>query len=257
MKHYFCFVLLVALMACTPKGEKEREEQGNDSILWAMQGVWLDDNTEQPLFKIKKDSIYYASQINVPMHLSVTQDTLTVYGVDTVLYPIVKRGAHILQFYTPIGDLVSLHKAESDTLSFGMTVNVTQPREVIKKDSVVMYQNKRYRGYVYINPSTKKIVRPGVTEEGLSIDNVYYDNIIHICVYQGAQKLYAQDITKQMFAGRIPADFLGASILSDMEFTGVDAGGCHYLATLCIPDGACFYIGLTIKDGAMTYQIRQ
>ncbi len=55
--------------------------------------------------------------------------------------------------------------------------------EVIKKDSVVMYDNTRYRGYVYINPSRIKVMRPGVSEEGLSVDNVYYDNTSFIFVY--------------------------------------------------------------------------
>ena len=249
-------VLLAVATGCTHAPQREENAQ-NDSILKVLEGVWLDDNTEQPLFRIRKDSIYYASQINVPMHIAVMNDTLAVYGADTVLYPLVKQTAHSLQFHTPIGDLVSLHKADTDTIPFGTTVNIAQPEEVIKKDSVVMYQNKRFRGYVYINPSTMKVIRPGVTEEGLAIDNVYYDNIIHICVYQGTQKLYAQDITKQTFAGQIPADFLNASILSDMEFTGVDAKGCHYLATVCIPDGACYYVELIIHDGQMSFRIKQ
>ena len=51
-------------------------------------------------------------------------------------------------------------------------------------------------------------MRPGVSEEGLGVDNVYYDNIIHICVYEGRKSLYAKDITKQMFKGVVPDDFL-------------------------------------------------
>ena len=49
------------------------------------------------------------------------------------------------------------------------------------------YDNVRYRGYVYINPSKIKVMRPGVSEEGLGVDNVYYDNIIHICVYEAGR----------------------------------------------------------------------
>ena len=47
------------------------------------------------------------------------------------------------------------------------------------------YDNVRYRGYVYINPSKIKVMRPGVSEEGLGVDNVYYDNIIHILCIEG------------------------------------------------------------------------
>ena len=49
--------------------------------------------------------------------------------------------------------------------------------EVIKKDSVVMYDNVLAIMDMYINPSKIKVMRPGVSEEGLGVDNVYYDNI--------------------------------------------------------------------------------
>ena len=62
-----------------------------------------------------------------------------------------------------------------------------------------------------------------MSEEGLSVDNVYYDNIIHICVYEGKRSLFAKDITRQMFKHVIPDDFLKWAILSDMDFMGVDA----------------------------------
>ena len=69
--------------------------------------------------------------------------------------------------------------------------------EVIKKDSIVTYKNTRYRGYVYINPSKMKVFKTSYSENGISVDNVYYDNVIHICVYEGKKMLYGQDITKR------------------------------------------------------------
>lgn len=105
-----------------------------------------------------------------------------------------------------------------------------------------MYDKVRYRGYVYINPSSIKVMRPGVSEEGIGVDNVYYDNIIHICVYEGKKSLFAKDIRKQMFQGVVPDAFLQGSILSDMDFLRVDADGYHYQATVCIPDEALSYL---------------
>lgn len=89
MRNYFlmgCFCLL--LPACMG-GEARQEEQAADTLAdtqW-LQGVWLDDNTESPVFKIKGDSIYYASQINAPLKYDLKNDTLTIYGVETVHYP--------------------------------------------------------------------------------------------------------------------------------------------------------------------------
>jgi hypothetical protein len=103
------------------------------------------------------------------------------------------------------------------------------------------------------------VTRPGVSDEGLGVDNVYYDNIIHICVYNGARRLFSKDVTKEMMSGVVPEDFLQAAILSDMDFYGVDAKGYHYRATVGIPDGAsCYLVDLTVnKEGEIAYQLVQ
>ena len=69
--------------------------------------------------------------------------------------------------------------------------------EVIKKDSIVIYKNTRYRGYVYINPSKMKVFKTSYSENGISVDNVYYDNVIHICVYEGKKMLYGCNSKKE------------------------------------------------------------
>ena len=51
-----------------------------------------------------------------------------------------------------------------------------------------------------------------------------------------------------MFEHVIPTDFLTQSILSDMNFTGIDSKGYHYQAMLCIPESAvCNIANLTIS----------
>lgn len=91
-----------------------------------------------------------------------------------------------------------------------------------------MYNGRRYRAYVYINPSKMKVYKTSYSEEGISVDNVYYDNIMHICVYEGKKCLYSSDITKRMFENTVPGEFLDKSILSDMNFLSIDSSGYHY-----------------------------
>lgn len=133
-----------------------------------------------------------------------------------------------------------MHKSEdlNDSLAFvGKSIEaIPIYTEVTKKDSIVTYDGTRYRAYVYVNPSQKKVVKTTYSEDGISMDNVFYDNIMHICVYEGKKSLYASDVDKQMFAGVVPMDFLEQSILSNMEFTKVDRNGFHYRATLSIPE---------------------
>ena len=126
--------------------------------------------------------------------------------------------------------------------------------EVTKRDSIVNYNGSRYRAYVYINPSKMRVIKTIYTEDGISMDNVYYDNVMHICVYEGKKSLFASDITKQMFESVVPADFLVQAILSDTKFVKVDRNGFHYQAVLSIPESSIYSIAnLTVSfSGKLT-----
>lgn len=245
------------LAGCLSPQQHEAEKQDeNQEVIQRLQGIWLDDNTEAPLFKIQGDSIYYASQINAPMPFSVHNDTITVYSAQPIHYFIEECLSYSLRYRTSVGETVSLHKAESDTLSFGTVVPVkVVENEVFEKDSVIFHGGERYRGYAYINPTKKRVTLVSINEEGLPVENIYYDNIIHICVYKGKERLFSKDINKDMFARVVPADFLNNAILSDMDFVKVDEKGYRYVATLCIPDGAaCYNVRLDVsKEGNIVF----
>ena len=236
--------------------ELTEELDENQEVIQRLQGIWLDDNTEAPLFKIQGDSIYYASQINAPMAFSVHNDTMTVYSAQPIHYFIEECLSYSLRYRTSVGETVSLHKSESDTLSFGTVVPVKVVENgVFEKDSVIFHGGERYRGYAYINPTKKRVTLVSINEEGLPVENIYYDNIIHICVYKGKERLFSKDINKEMFARVVPADFLNNAILSDMDFVKVDEKGYRYVATLCIPDGAaCYNVRLDVsKEGSIVF----
>ena len=83
--------------------------------------------------------------------------------------------------------MIRLHKSEdpNDSLSFvGQEMIIPTYTEVTKRDSIVNYNGSRYRAYVYINPSKMRVIKTIYTEDGISMDNVYYDNVMHICVYE-------------------------------------------------------------------------
>ena len=233
----------------SPQQHGAEKQDENQEVIQRLQGIWLDDNTEAPLFKIQGDSIYYASQINAPMAFSVHNDTMTVYSAQPIHYFIEECLSYSLRYRTSVGETVSLHKAESDTLSFGTVVPVkVVENEVFEKDSVIFHGGERYRGYAYINPTKKRVTLVSINEEGLPVENIYYDNIIHICVYKGKDRLFSKDINKEMFARVVPADFLNNAILSDMDFVRVDEKGYRYVATLSIHDGAaCYNIWLDVS----------
>ena len=86
---------------------------------------------------------------------------------------------------------------------------------------------------------------------------MYYDNIMHVSIYNGAQRLYSSDFRKQQYAKLVPAKFLEEAVLANMEFEKADAAGLHFNATLCVPDGAsCYLVENVISyKGQMTMKL--
>ena len=74
------------------------------------------------------------------------------------------------------------------------------------------------------------------------MDNIYFDNTIHLSVYKGGARLYSHDFYKKDFARLVPQDFLKQSVLSDMLFNYSDTAAVHYNALLAIPDTPGSYI---------------
>ena len=144
------------------------------------------------------------------------------------------------------GDTIYYADAQSTPIAFKIMRDILytygNDTEVTKRDSVVTYNGTRYRAYVYINPSKMRVIKTTYSEDGISMDNVYYDNVMHICVYEGKKSLFASDITKQMFDKVVPADFLAQSILSDTKFVKVNRNGFHYQAVLAIPETSIYSV---------------
>ena len=237
-------VLVVSLASCSNRQNGEVSVKEDLTAKQLLQGIWVNDETEMPLMRIEGDTVYYANPQSAPVPFKVVHDTIYIYSNEPVAYKIDRQTEYSFWFHSLADEVIKLHKSENaeDSLVFTsreVEVISTTP-EVIKKDSIVTYKNTRYRGYVYINPSKMKVFKTSYSENGISVDNVYYDNVIHICVYEGKKMLYGQDITKKMFADIFPTEMLDQAILADMNFMGVDSKGYHYQATLGIPESSVY-----------------
>lgn len=242
MRRFVCGLCSIILLAACGGNSKFAVYTEDLTAKELLQGVWIDDETEMPLMRIDGDSIYYADPQNAPVSFKVIHDTIYIYGNETIAYKIDKQTEYSFWFHSLADDIVKMHKSENaeDSLAFtNREVEVIPTTlEVIKKDSIVTYNGTRYRGYVYVNPSKMKVIRTSYSENGYSVDNVYYDNVIHVCVYEGRKMLYGQDITKKAFVDVFPEEYLNQTILSDMNFMGVDSKGYHYQANLRIPESS-------------------
>jgi len=95
---------------------------------------------------------------------------------------------------------------------------------------------------VQVNPTTYKVFHTSYNNDGLEVDHIYYDNIIHVSVYQGASKVFSRDFHKSDFSSVVPANMLEQCVLSDMSFSKADDNGVCYTTLLAIPDSPSSYV---------------
>jgi len=239
------FTMLAILTACN------RQKTATSTVSTAedveakklLQGIWTNTETEDVAFRVVGDTIYYPDSISMPAYFRIIGDSILL-GSD-VRYAIEKQTPHLFWFKNQTGDVVKLEKndeVEDSTVFVQDTPKVLTYTHQVKTDSVVMFNGERYHWYIAINPTKYKVVKRTYNDNGIEVENEYFDNIMHISVFHGAQKLYSSDFRKQMYTSQVPMSFLEEAILGNMQYSHIDAKGLHFKATLCIPDGASCYI---------------
>jgi predicted heme/steroid binding protein len=264
-KHYklivslfvWCLVSILLTGCQTNNAPSVNADEESSQAKALLQGIWLDDNDEVA-FRAKGDTIFYPDSTSLPAYFKVVGDTFLL-GQNK--YPIIKQSSHLFWFRNQMGDVVKLKKSDdpNDVLDFvpkhPKVMNTLT--EVFKIDSVVIFNGERYHWYIAINPTKYKVSKSSYNDDGVGVENVYYDNIIHISVFNGAKRLFSSDFNKKMYQNHVPEQFLSQSILGNMQFDHVDASGFHFNATICIPDGAsCYMVSTDIGlDGAMSMKL--
>jgi hypothetical protein len=209
-----------------------------------LQGVWLDEDEEDPAFRVVGDTIFYPDSTSQPVYFQIVKDTLILHGSNTVKYQILKQAPHFFMFKNQNGDVIKLAKtSDRSYLTFfgAKRPAALNQNRLIKRDSVVIYGKDHYHWYVQVNPTTYKVVKPTYNDDGVEVDNVYFDNIIHLGLFRGATQIYSHDIHKGDFKNQVPDQALSQSILSDIVYAGASTDGFHFNASLCIPDSPTSY----------------
>lgn len=203
-----------------------------------LQGIWVDEDEQDVAFKAKGDTIFYPDSTSQPVYFQIIADSLVLHGANEVKYAIIKQTRHLFVFKNQNGDEVKLVLSDDpDDASFFSSQRPQALNQgiVIKRDTVIMHGNEKYHCYVQVNPTTYKVVSQSYNDEGVEVDNVYYDNIVNLNVYHGAQKLFGGDFRKQQFKGKAPDQYLSQGILSDITLQNADEKGIHFIASLIIP----------------------
>ncbi|MCO6025354.1 DUF4738 domain-containing protein [Prevotella cerevisiae] len=243
--YYIILACALVLTGCRHRNANEALPQEDLQAKKMLQGIWVDEDDEEDVaFRAKGDTIYYPDSTSQPAYFKIIKDTFYLEGSETVKYPIVRQSPHVFQFKNQNGDLVKLIKSEdpSDIDNFRQKrVVALNQNKLVKRDTVLMYQTKRYHSYVQVNPTTYKVIKPTYNDDGVEVDNVYYDNIVNVSLYQGASKVFSRDFHKQDFKHQVPAPFLKQGILSDIVFRSIDSDGVTYTAVIASPDSESSY----------------
>jgi hypothetical protein len=250
-------LLSAVLFSCSSGGVRTQAEESRQAKQ-LLQGVWTDDDTESVVFKMEGDSVYYPDSTSMSAYFRVYDDTL--YIGSAARYHIEKHTEHLLWFKGADGELVKLVKDNGDAEKEVFEHNKAQIlslTDVLKKDTVVSYEGNRYHLYIAVNPTKYKVVRHTLNEDGLDVENVYYDNIIHLSIFQGTRQLFSRDFRKQQYQQRVPAQFFEQAVLTNMEYASTDAKGFHFNVSLCTPGAAsCYLIEHVVSpDGQLTTEL--
>lgn len=248
-------MLMVVLVACNQNNSSSLADDKEAKAM--LQGTWIDEESGDVAFRVKGDTLYFADATSMPTYFRIYKDSL--YLASGTSYSIVKHTEHLFWFNNQNGDLLKLQKSDDadDADIETAAPSVLTYTHQVKIDSVAAYNGNRYHWYIAINPTKYKVTKRTFNEDGLEVENVYYDNIMHISVFQGARQIYSSDFHKQQYQGLVPAEFLNDAILANMAFSHIDAAGLHFNATLCIPDGAtCYMVESTISyTGVLSMQL--
>lgn len=247
-------MLLVA--ACSPTGgsqeaasdaETPQEAAVDADAMARLAGIWVNEDTNAVLLKVEGDSIVYADSTVVPARFVVRNDTLVVMGVEEMHYAIEQISDDVFYYQTLTGESIHLVRSHSpaDTLAFCHT----EPEAIeldaapVERDTV-MYapSGKRYHLYVKVNPSLSKVYVNSYNEEGMAVRTAYYDNVVHIGVFNGATRICSHDFRKADFADFVPSAFYDSAVLANIEFGRIDEEGTHFQAELSQPESYTSYV---------------
>ena len=255
----FCLILLSGLLVFSGCSNKSVE---GDETVWddkeakeKLQGIWVERDSETRFFKIEGDSVRYPDSSSQAAYFRINRDSIII-GSPPVGYAVLGMSEDLLRFINQAGDTISLEKSheETDSIAFAdIEPKILSLNDVEKRDTVVMFGGERYHCYIAVNPTKIRVIRPTFNDEGIMVDKVYYDNIIHISVFKGKERLFSSDIKRDMFSGLVPLEILRQSVLGNIRFSRADSRGFHFDTTICIPDGAsCYLLDTFISfDGKM------
>lgn len=100
-----------------------------------LQGVWVDEFSEDPVFRIAGDTLFYIGESFSQFPFYLRDDSLFICGIDTNVYHIGLLEDNMMELMQQDGMNLNLHKSDSVMMSALMLhdMEVPQVTDVIRK----------------------------------------------------------------------------------------------------------------------------
>lgn len=235
---------LILIFACKQHQTTKKNVTEDISSKEMLQGIWINEDGEDVVFKAKGDTIYYPDTTSIPVYFQIIDDTLHLHGAKETKYHILKQSNNLFAFENQSGERITLIKSDDTSNNYYFCAHKTTALnqcKLIKRDSILKIANTQYHYYVQVNPTTYKVVKTTYNDEGVGLENIYYDNIVHLSIYKGRECLYSSNFRKNDFDGLVPNDYLSQCILSDITYYKATLNDIIFIASLGIPDGSTSY----------------
>ena len=260
MKRIQTFIIGISVIAsmasCGNTPEKNNTPAEDLEAKQTMQGIWVDELEGNCVFQAKGDTIFYTDSLSEPVKFHICADTLYLESSHPTKYHLNKLSDHVLRFVNNDGDEISLVKSDDKNLvklfekiQISKSIDHTNQGELIKRDSIIAAGDKRLHAYVQVNPTTYKVYQPTVNDDGVSVDHAYFDNIVHVALYDGARKIINRDYRKKDFAAYVPKEYIDHCILSDIVIENATADEVTFVAILSTPDTyTSYHINIVVNN---------
>ena len=258
MKKIQTFIIGISVIAsmasCGNTPEKNITPAEDLEAKKTIQGIWVDELEGNCVLRAKGDTIFYTDSLSEPVKFHIYTDTLYLESSHPTKYHLTRLSDHVLRFVNNDGDEISLVKSDDKSLiklfeKVNNSIDHINQGELIKRDSIMSVGDKRLHAYVQVNPTTFKVYQPTVNDDGVMVDHAYFDNIVHVALYDGARKIINRDYRKKDFSAYVPKEYIDHCILSDIIIDKATADEVTFVAILSTPDTyTSYHINIVVNN---------
>lgn len=219
-----------------------------------MQGIWIDEEDGEPVFRALNDTLYYPDGTAEPTAFYIADDTLFIETSHPTKYAVTSLGKDYFRFINAEGDKIMLIHSNSNEdmehfIKHTVEKDSTSIAIVNKKDSTLNFNNHAYRAYTEVNPTRHKVYKQSINSDGVTVDNAFYDNIVSLNIYREQQKIFYYNFQKTHFKKLIPQSFYDSCILENINIVGTNDKGMLFEAILTAPDTyTSYHVNITVTD---------